>query len=223
MRSLYLVRHGESIINVGINEKLRIPDHAVYLTDKGKEQADEAGKFLKKHFDNKNVDGTSIRIWVSPYIRTRMTAEIINKHLNTIDVREDDMLVELQFGIFDSVPKSRIKELFPIEWENFQNNRKFNGKFYARRPGGESPFDCEIRQKLFLDTLYRDFQGNNCPDDIIIVGHGAQLSILRKALFHYTHEWYEHEPNPTNCSIQRIILESGNNSDLGYIYGHGVY
>ena len=216
MKHLYLVRHGESTQNVGINEQLRIPDHAIPLTDLGHEQASKAGEFLSKRLSSESID--NIAMWVSPYRRTRETAAEIRNHLHVTDVKEDDMLTELQFGIFDSLPKERVKVEFPVEWERFQNNRRFNGKFYARRPGGESPFDCEIRQKLFIDTLFRDFaQGG--PDHIVIVGHGAALNIFRKAMFHYSHEWYEAEPNPGNCSIMHLILDNGKNTDAGYIYG----
>ena len=51
MKNLYLVRHGESIQNVGINETLRIPDHAIYLTGCGMKQASEAGQFLAQHLE----------------------------------------------------------------------------------------------------------------------------------------------------------------------------
>lgn len=222
MRTILLVRHGESIQNVGINNELRIPDHAIYLTENGKKQADLAGIALKDYFDTNGISSDSVRFWVSPYKRTRETAEIINSHINCTDIREDDMLTEIQFGIFDSIPKEKVKELFPVEWATFQNNRRFNGKFYARRPGGESPFDCEIRQKLFIDTLFRDFQNPKCPNTIVIVGHGAQINIFRKAFFHYSYEWYEAEPNPCNCGIQKITLENSKNTDDGYIYGYGV-
>ena len=216
MRHLYLVRHGESIQNVGINEKLRIPDHAICLTENGHKQAQEAGKFLKEHIGW--MESSNIAMWVSPYKRTRETAQEILNYIKPSSIKEDDMLTELQFGIFDSIPKEKVKELFPVEWENFQNNRKFNGKFYARRPGGESPFDCEIRQKLFIDTLFRDFKEDS-PKHIVIIGHGAALNILRKAMFHYSHEWYEKEPNPGNCSIMHLTLNKGKNTDAGYIFG----
>ncbi len=216
MKHLYLVRHGESIQNVGINERLRQPDHAVMLTDKGHGQAFSAGLFLKDRL--KEIDKSDIVMWRSPYKRTRETSEEILKNIEVSNIKEDDMLTELQFGIFDSIPKDKIKEQFPYEWEHFQNNRRFNGKFYARRPGGESPFDCEIRQKLFIDTLFRDFKKGS-PDHIIIVGHGAALNIFRKAMFHYSHEWYEAEPNPGNGSIMYITLDNGDNKDLGYIHG----
>lgn len=218
MKSIYLIRHGESIQNVGINEKLRIPDHAINLTDNGHIQAENVAKWLEHKFRNYNMD--NVVLWVSPYKRTRETAKHITNRIRFASVKEDDMLTELQFGIFDSIPKEKIKEIFPNEWDSFQNNRRFNRKFYARRPGGESPFDCEIRQKLFIGTLFRDFDRHPNIDTVVIVGHGAAINCFRKAIFHYSHEWYENEPNPGNCSILRIDLnDDKNNKDCGYIYG----
>lgn len=218
MKHLYLVRHGESIQNVGINEKLRIPDHAIPLTKEGERQAAAVAMFLSEVALSK-VPKDNVVMWVSPYQRTRQTAQIILDRLLISDVKEDDMLTELQFGIFDSIPLDKLPSLFPDEVARYQNNLRFNGRFYARFPGGESPFDCEIRQKLFLDTLFRDINGG-CPDHIIIVGHGAALKLLRKAIFHYSHEWYANEANSDNCSVQSIILNAGKNTDAGYIYGH---
>lgn len=232
MKYLYLVRHGESIQNIGLCNDLRIPDHAAYLTELGKEQAHNAGEFLAKTLENEPPD--YIMMYVSPYERTRQTAKAILEHLTVSTVTEDEMLTELQFGIFDGLPKAQVEKEYPTEWERFQNSRQFNGKFYARRPGGESPLDCEIRQRLFLDSLRRDF-AHGCPDHIIIVGHGAALNILRKAIFRYSHEWYETEPNPGNCSIQLLRLNNYGlrrpsrvggdaittlkDEDVGYIYG----
>lgn len=46
MKHLYLVRHGESIQNIGLSDALHIPDHAAYLTERGMYQAHAAGEFL---------------------------------------------------------------------------------------------------------------------------------------------------------------------------------
>ena len=132
--------------------------------------------------------------------------------------RENDMLVELQFGMFDGVAKSQLPDLYPNEWANYQRNRQFQGKFFARRPNGESPLDCEIRQKLFLQDMQKDLLDLNI-EDIIIIGHGAQLTCLKKAMFNHNHEWYETEPNPGNCSIQLITYDLFTINDKGYIYG----
>ena len=53
---IFLIRHGESIQNTKENYSLRLPDHKVYLSEKGKVQAHDAGKFLKKYVrENKGI------------------------------------------------------------------------------------------------------------------------------------------------------------------------
>ena len=211
MKHLYLVRHGESTQNVGVDKELRIPDHAVPLTPRGWEQAQKAGEFLGLILMGKAPE--DVAMWVSPYRRTRETAEVICRYVTPGTIKEDDMLAALQFGIFDGLSDDEAASAFPAEWARYQNARRFNGKFYARKPEGESPFDCAIRQKLFVDTLYRDFARGG-PDSIIIVGHGAALKILRKVIFHYSYEWYETEPNPGNCSIMHIKLDNKGRTNL---------
>lgn len=52
---IFLIRHGESIANVGENDIKRIPDHLVSLTEKGKDQARENGKWLADYCRKKNI------------------------------------------------------------------------------------------------------------------------------------------------------------------------
>ena len=215
--NLYLVRHGESKQNVGINFEERIPDHAVELTEKGLTQADAAGQFLADLL--KDEPKENIVMWRSPYQRTRQTSNGILRHVSVNKIKEDDMLVELQFGVFDNIPPERREEVLPEFYAYYKNARRFNGKFYARMPCGESPFDCEIRQKLWLESLYRDINKGNHPEHVIVVGHGAQLRLLRKAIFHYPHEWYADTKNPGNCSIVQVVLSPQKNMSRGYIYG----
>lgn len=219
---IMLVRHGESEQNNRVlNDKYK-PDHEIELTENGIKQAEKCGEFLESYLRGCNMYKDHMVMWVSPYKRTRQTAEIINDHLKLWDVREDDMLTELQFGIFHNLTKQECIENFPAEYERFMMNRRFAGKYYARRPEGESPFDCEIRQKLFIDTLFRDFN-EDAERDIIIVGHGAAINIFKKAFFHYSHEWYENVENPGNCSVQLIeITDKKQNRDCGYIYGASI-
>lgn len=219
MHNILLVRHGESEQNNRILSDRYMPDHEIALTENGIKQAYEAGSFLNRWLEENNIPIKSIRLWVSPFKRTRQTAEVINKQLKIKDVKEDEMLTELRFGIFHNLTKEECTREFPEEYKRFQMSRRFNGKYYARRPEGESPFDCEIRQKLFIDTIFRDFNTPGQPDNLVIIGHGAALNIFRKAMFHYSHEWYEEEPNPSNCSIMHLTLDNGYNKDCGYIYG----
>lgn len=71
---IFLIRHGESIANVGDNYIKRIPDHLVELTDLGKKQAYEGGVWLKNYCDEQGICLENARIWRSPYLRTRQTS-----------------------------------------------------------------------------------------------------------------------------------------------------
>ena len=86
---IFLIRHGESIQNTKVNYQLGLPDHKVYLSDLGKKQAHEAGIFLKRYIDDGAIDLTKATLWVSPYERTRETAQIINQYLQIPTVKED--------------------------------------------------------------------------------------------------------------------------------------
>lgn len=96
---IFLIRHGESEQNV--NGCSAVPDPDVCLTEKGKKQANETGKKLKKYLKEHDISLDNARMWVSPYLRTMETSEIINKHLNIKDVFQDPRIVEKDFGNFD--------------------------------------------------------------------------------------------------------------------------
>ena len=110
---IFLIRHGESVANVGENYIKRVPDHLIPLTEWGKEQARENGIWLAKYCQEKNIDLSKARIWRSPYLRTRQTCDEFNKYLNIADIREDITLTEQQFGMFDFVSEEEWGKLYP--------------------------------------------------------------------------------------------------------------
>ena len=220
MLTIYLVRHGESLLNAGGEEAKHIPDHALPLTEKGKQQALEAGEVLLEEIQ-KGLRTEKWRMWVSPYKRTRETAELINKtlQLKPNDIKEDSMLVEMDFGLFDGLSKAEMQEMYPVEWAKFQKDKLEKGKFFARRPGGESALDVEMRVRLFLDTIFRDYNSGG-PDNLIVVCHGALINVFLKAFLHKSHEWYYEQGNPSNCSIIKIRRHGGGVlSTWQYIHG----
>lgn len=210
---IFLIRHGQSISNSGENYETRIPDHLVPLTELGKKQAYEGGAWLKAYCDKKGIDLSKARIWRSPYIRTRQTCDEFNRSLGITDVREDITLVEQQYGLFDSLPEDKWSELYPSEYAEHKRQCSNRGRFYARLPMGESPFDVAIRVHQFMGTIYRDFEKHGM-DTLFIFTHGTTLRTFLLRWFHYSTEWYEEERNPKNCWIREI---DGQN-DLGYIY-----
>ena len=209
---IFLIRHGESMANVGENYEKRLPDHLVSLTEKGKAQAYENGVFLANYCKEKGIDLSKARIWRSPYLRTRQTSEEFNKSLGITDIKEDITLTEQQFGMFDSVPESEWGTKCEKEYDEFLRQVQNQGKFYARLPLGESPFDVAIRIHQFMGTIARDYQQTGM-DTLFIFTHGTTLRTFLMRWFHYSPEWYQAERNPRNCWIREII----DDQDLGYI------
>lgn len=215
---IFLIRHGESIQNTGENKNLKMADPRVYLTENGKKQALRSAEFLKQYISDNYIDLSTARIWYSPYDRTVQTMNVFNKVNNfdtkhNIDFFEDIRLTEQQFGLFDSIPKSEWKEKYPNEYECYNTLCSQKGKFYARLPMGESPFDTAIRVKQFFGTIKRDFDKHNI-DTLFIFTHGTTLRVFTMQYCHKTVEWYENEHNPGNCWIRLI----NNKDDKGYIY-----
>lgn len=223
---IFLIRHGESISNVDKKIHLSIPDHAIGLSEKGHVQADNAGAALATYLQENVVDRVSLqsfraRIWVSPYKRTRETADGIEKHLKTvhgiygnhITRHEHINLVEQQFGLFDGLNDDELKEAYPKEHAHYDKCEKFEGKFWARMPLGESRYDVAVRVHQAFGTFYRDYERYGI-NNLIIVSHGVTLRAFVMQWLHKPFEWFEEEKNPNNCSIRLI----NGNQDAGYIY-----
>ena len=212
---IFLIRHGESRANTGENDEKRLPDHLVSLTERGHEQARVNGRFLADYCREKGIDLSRARIWRSPFLRTRETSEEFNRYLKITDIREDITLTEQQFGLFDCLPLEEKLKRYPDECAEYQRQVDNYGKFYARLPLGESPFDVAIRIHQFMGTIYRDLEKSGI-DTLFVFTHGTTLRTFLLRWFHYSPEWYHDEPNPKNCYIREII----DNEDLGYINTH---
>ena len=212
---IFLIRHGESIQNTKENYDLKLPDHKVYLTDKGKKEADEAGLFLKKYLKENNIDISNATLWVSPYTRTRETANIINNHLLIKDIKEDITLIEQRYGLFSDNPIEECKRRFPEQFELYDRYYQNDGKFYARLPQGESPYDVSLRIRQFIETLFRDLALGK--DKHFIVTHGTTIRAFILDWFHLSPEWFNSEPNMENCSIRMIKSDELSNFEE-YIY-----
>jgi len=209
---LFLIRHGQSIQNTKENYTLGLPDHKVYLSEEGIKDAHCAGQFLKDYVSDNDIDLNDATLWVSPYERARQTASIINEYLGIQDVKEDITLIEQRYGLFSDKEISEIKEKYPVEFSFYDNYYQNDGKFYAKLPQGESPYDVALRTKQFLETIFRDNKEN-----LFIVSHGTTIRTIIMNWFHYSPEWFNNEPNMENCSI-RFIDSKNKISEERYIY-----
>lgn len=156
-----------------------------------------------------------IRLYHSPYLRTRHSAKLIMESCQAIvtDVKEDVLLCEQNFGLFDGLEDNEQEIKFPAEAKCFNHTKKYGGKFWARYPMGESAFDTAVRLRLFFHQLKEDEE--NGIRDVVVVCHGTVLRLFTMAWLNHTPEWYADEKSPGNCSIR--ILDG--KKDSGYIFG----
>jgi isoleucyl-tRNA synthetase len=186
--TFYFVRHGQADNNVknicasGVND----PYH---LTQKGKEQIKRAGRRLS---------GKGIRkIFVSPFIRTRETAEILRVELGLSekDVIVDERLTEIRYGDIDGKSQD--------EFARYRNEhlKKLSDKI----PGGESFAD--VRRRLTEFIYEQDAAHEN--EAIAFVTHGIGLelapAILEGADDKYARELVEQETNPGDVIEAKFI------------------
>lgn len=217
VKRIFLIRHGESEANVDPSIVLDQADHAIGLTTRGRTQAQVAGGFLNNWLEH-NISHQHkgrIRLWGSPYRRTRETADAIERECSdwVRDRREHILLCEQQFGLFDGVPEHKRREWYPEEWAHYDKCERQEGRFWARMPLGESRFDVATRIHQAFGTFHRDADRHSI-DHIFVVCHGVTLRAFLMMWLHLTPEWFDSEPNPGNCAVR--LIEDGN--DQGYIY-----
>ena len=211
---IFLIRHGESTQNAFVNNE-NYPDFKVPLTENGIEQANNCGVFLKNYCKKNGIDTKNATLFVSPFERTRQTAKIINKYLDIKTIKEDAILIERQFGLFDNIKnEERVKYKDAWEYQNWMYEHE--GYFFTKFPQGESNFDVFVRARLFLGTLFRDVKTGD--ENFFIVSHGAFLKALQMAYFHYSPEWFCEEPFLNNCEIKLIEKIDNESFDKSWIY-----
>lgn len=199
-RNIYLIRHGESASNADKTVHAHTPDWQIPLTNKGCLQAIHAANIL-----HGKIGHGSLGVYVSPLLRTRQTWNSMHVLFNERD----------WIGSFENLPSSIkfIKEdprLREQEWghlrsaevtDSIDKERQKYGTYFYRLPDGESGADVEDRCSGFLDTLHRDFEKPDFPDNVLIVTHGFTLRIFLKRWFHWSTEDFHQLQNPRNCEI----------------------
>lgn len=160
-RTLYLVRHGELIVD----ERHRFLGQLdVPLSPKGEEQAHE----LCECGTLRSVTG----IYCSDLCRSYKTAEIIAHPLG-IPITACSRLREISLGLWEGRPIKDIETHFPREFHARGEDIE-----HYRPPYGESFSDCHIRVLAALQEILHSSSG-----DILVVGHaGVNRLILSEGL-----------------------------------------
>ncbi|KQV76490.1 phosphoglycerate mutase [Aeromicrobium sp. Root344] len=173
-----IIRHGESVGNVAAAtaEKKGLDliditerDADVPLSDTGEKQARAVAGWLDDLPEEERPDV----VVVSPYVRTKQTAEIALEGLDIPTVR-DERLRDRELGVLDLHTVHGIQSRFPEESER----RQRLGKFYYRPPGGESWADVLLR----IRSLLRDVAEDHPEQRVLFFGHDAVVSLFRYVL-----------------------------------------
>ena len=164
-----LVRHGESLANVGHSDAAKSGDHSIALTPLGSEQARRAGERLGAEFLAQSL------VYCSPYRRTRQTLEGLLAGASvdpaTVRIYEDPRLREVDPGT--------------ANWESQQSLRQIHGWFYYRFEGGESPADCYDRTSGFLESLMRQAERKRATRALVVT-HGLTIRCFVMRFLHLT-------------------------------------
>lgn len=153
----FMMRHGEAVnnaegfVNAHIEEKCA-------LTDAGKKQVEKSAKELTS---------TGItKIYASPFMRARETAEIMAEHLglDASAIVVDERLREVDFGSLDG---GAYDEFLTYEKEHVAT-------YDTRLPEGESYLEAKRRFGAFLYEVEHTKRG----ETVLIVSHGIALETL---------------------------------------------
>lgn len=197
---LGVIRHGQSTGNViaqdaetaGL-ELIDIPerDADVPLSGTGRDQAEAVGGWLS---DLDRGARPQVAI-VSPYLRTRQTAELALAGTGVPAV-VDERLRDRELGVLDLHTGRGVRARLPDEYAR----RARLGKFYYRPPGGESWADVLLR----LRALLREVRADHPAGRVLLVGHEATVLLVRylaETLSEAELMAVAHATTVANCSI----------------------
>lgn len=199
-----LVRHGESAANTDKSVNRFVANHNVKLTDRGHDQAREAGLVLRQFLQHESFDEEgqrSISFYTSPYCRARQTCNEIIKGIKDLpgvkyDINEEPRMREQDFGNFQSTA-DEMKKI----WEE----RAHYGHFFYRIPHGESAADVYDRISSFNESLFRRFQQDDFPNILVLVTHGIWARVFLMRWFRWSYEQFESLKNIPHC--QYLIMK----------------
>lgn len=167
MGKLILIRHGQTEMN---KEGMYYGRLDVPINENGVKQAEEACKRLIEY----GIDYD--KIYSSTMIRAKQTAEIVN--YKNLEIEQSPLIVEMDFGIFEGLTYSELKEKYPEELKKSAEDWK-NYSYVT----GENPYMLQERAVKFLDTL--DKNVNN-----LVVTHWGIICSLMSWLFSNKLEGY---------------------------------
>ncbi len=151
MGQIIFLRHGQAKNNV--DRVLAGRTKGIPLTETGIQQAQHTAELL----EHMNISA----IYSSPIQRAKHTAEIVGEH-NSIDVKIDDRLIELDMGKFTGVPYD---EIFTSHGNVFM--KFYNGELEIAHNGVETFSEVKKRVLGIVDYVIE----NHPDENVVLVTH----------------------------------------------------
>lgn len=175
---LVVVRHGRTLANVLTARPTSEhfypvvgSDQALGLTETGVFQARKAGDRMAWLFPSRMPLAA---IDCSTFLRTQITADLINRHLPySVDIVSDARLSKRSYGEFWNITYAGVEALYPGEHKLYAEQ----GEFLYRPPGGENYPDLLARVNEYLEERVNPAVGNRC-----IVTHSVVCLAIEKAI-----------------------------------------
>lgn len=199
-KRIVIVRHGESTGNTLTLEELAVGGHVNHLyplTERGIEQVQKTGEYLRAWFVNFD------EYFVSTYVRTQQTL----KHMFPLaKPLIDSRLNEQSRGIWSYMAHDKVKKLYPEE----EGIRKLQGWYHYRATGGQNCQDVEIFAYSFINTLLQSYEGKN----VLIAAHGNWALLFWRIVMNKTIHEVEHRYHTNRFKNASVTIYEGKGQNL---------
>jgi len=162
LRYIIFLRHGQAENNT--NRVLAGRRPGVPLTLTGLEQSEKIAKFLKPF----NIS----TIYSSPIERAKKTAEIVSEH-NSLEIKTDERLIELDMGKFTGMPYDEIFEKHGNVFLKF-----YESDLEIAHNGVETFVELKKRILDMVDFVIREHSDEN----VLLVTHMDPIKALISAI-----------------------------------------
>lgn len=172
---LYLVRHGQSFINLPESDYLNNPDEP--LTPLGERQAEAVAQWVAEHIPAKHL-------YASTITRAKQTAEAIQQTTG-LDIIWDDRIREIGCNAPDgsAVDNSNLPSYIEGRWGTLY-------PYDSVTEGGENWMQFRSRVGGFIESLRREFDNHNPTtqeereaQSAFVVCHGGVIEAFFEYIF----------------------------------------
>ncbi len=181
-----MIRHGKTALN---DEGRVLGQLDVELTDEGVEEV----KRLALHLKGQGVQPQ--RIYTSPLLRARRTAELLQSDLGGF-IEEDEALREINYGLYEGADRQGLRD---IEYGY--------SRLKMQKGQGETTEDVERRVLPFLNSVLQTEE-----DSVLIVAHAFSASVLAQIIMQIPRTFPNIQPLSTADYSHFRVEKGGENT-----------